>query len=68
MLLVEFEPTIPPSQRPQNHALVRAATGIGTADYTKLLIFMVYRLLLGRRKTTTIYVKTSKRISEYSDT
>ena len=27
MSLVEFEPTFSPSQRPQNHALVRAATG-----------------------------------------
>jgi hypothetical protein len=44
MPLEEFEPTIPPSRRTQNHALARAVTGIGTADYKKLLIFMIYRL------------------------
>jgi len=37
MPLVKFEPAIPPSQRPQNHALVRAATGIGPADYIKII-------------------------------
>ena len=26
---VEFEPTIPASERPQTHALDRAATGVG---------------------------------------
>lgn len=68
MPLVEFESTIPPSQRSQNHALPRAATGIGRADFTKLLISVIYRLLVSRRKKITIYFKTSKRISEYSDT
>jgi len=29
MLPAEFEPTIPPSTRPQTHALDRAATGMG---------------------------------------
>jgi hypothetical protein len=29
----EFEPTIPASQRPQTHALHRAATGIGKCNY-----------------------------------
>jgi hypothetical protein len=29
---VGFEPTIPASERPQTHALDRAATGIGTLD------------------------------------
>jgi len=30
MLLAGFDPAIPPSERPQTHALDRAATGIGS--------------------------------------
>jgi len=33
-----FEPTILPSERPQNHALDRASTGIGHAYSSDILI------------------------------
>jgi len=32
MSLAEFEPTIPASERPQTHALVRMAKGLDIAD------------------------------------
>jgi hypothetical protein len=34
MLPVGFEPTIPASERPQNHDLDRAATGTGATGFT----------------------------------
>jgi hypothetical protein len=34
----EFEPTIPASERPQTHALDRAATGIGTVHLFFLIV------------------------------
>jgi len=39
MLLSEFEPAIPASERPQNHALDRAAKGI---DYDLFIYLFIY--------------------------
>jgi hypothetical protein len=38
MLAVKFEPTIPASERPQNHVLDKATTGIGLKEYRNLTI------------------------------
>ena len=38
MLPVKFEPAFPASERPQNHVLDKAATGIGLKEYRNLKI------------------------------
>jgi hypothetical protein len=51
MLSAGFEPTIPVSERPQTHALDRAATGIGKSlhIYVNLLILCISFLFLWYR-------------------
>jgi hypothetical protein len=52
---VGFEPTIPVSERPQTHALDRAATGIGGRKYTwRNLSHYSGMCLEGLRKSTNI--------------
>jgi len=48
MLPVGFEPTVPASERPQTHALVRTASGIGIqnieeCDMTELIVILKLR-------------------------
>jgi hypothetical protein len=46
MALAEFEPAIPASGRPQNHALDRAATGIGQLEhFNNIKMFVLSRVL-----------------------
>jgi hypothetical protein len=47
MLLSGFEPTIPASERPQTHALDRAATGIGSFICEKYAFMVNSEELLG---------------------
>ena len=42
MLPAGFEPAIPASERPQTHALDRAATGIGTSASYKCIIYNIF--------------------------
>jgi hypothetical protein len=35
-----FEPAIPASERPQNHTLDRAGTGIGSGDFSPEKVFV----------------------------
>ena len=35
-----FEPAIPARERPQNHAISRAATGTGSRDYRIMKLFV----------------------------
>jgi len=49
MTPAEFEPAIPASQRPQNHALDRAATGVG-----HLHMYRYYKLKSHKQSVTLL--------------
>jgi len=53
MILAVFEPAVPPGERPQTHALDRAAPGIGSWPvYTKLnLLAKLNSVALVRTRT-----------------
>jgi hypothetical protein len=52
MLPAGFEPTIPASERTQNHALDRAATGVGPIKFNKTKSYTTDLTFLPARSTT----------------
>ena len=52
MLLAGFEPAIPAGERPQNHALDRAATGVGYIKFNRTKSCTTYLTFLPARSTT----------------
>jgi hypothetical protein len=56
---VGFEPKIPVSERPQTHALDRAATGIGLFKSYYIIVYQE-RLELNEQLVYSSYLKSSK--------
>ena len=61
----EFEPTIPVSERPQTHALDRAATGIG---HVRICSWIIRKLQAHYLITLRIKFKNCERIQSVKDT
>jgi hypothetical protein len=51
----EFEPTIPAGERPQTHALDRAATGTGTNVHRNISIYVQIGLRCGFNICLTVH-------------
>jgi len=56
-----FEPTIPASERPQSHALDRAATGIDPGIYVALIAARLARPLTGKMGLRSTSIHSIKR-------
>ena len=56
MLPVGFKPTIPTSERPQTHALDRAATGTGTSSSIGAQKSQCYTVIMPRKEMYTTVI------------